>query len=103
MAPEGDRNVSGPYLFVASRIGQSNPFDHLAGEAGRAGITAEARAGVNALDLWEAGVRIALQTREVVQSCEAGPQLSFRASCEASSQNRPRWLRATYCTFLFKE
>lgn len=60
MAFEGDRKVSGPYLFVGPGISQSNSFDHLSSEAGRAGITAEARGGVNALDLREAGVCVAL-------------------------------------------
>lgn len=73
--------MPGPYLFVGPGVSQPNAFDHLPGEAGRAGVAAEARGGVNALDLWEAGVRVALGTRKVVRNCKAG---SLQAGSEAA-------------------
>lgn len=69
------------YLFVGPGVSQPNPFDHLPREAGRAGIAAEAGGGVNALDLREAGVGVALGTRQVVRNCEVG---SLQAGSEAA-------------------
>lgn len=74
-ASEGDRSICGPYLLVGPGVGQSNPFDCLAGEARRAGVAAEPGAGVDALDLGEAGVCVALRTRGrvSVRRARAGP------------------------------
>lgn len=95
MASEGDRRVSGPYLLVGPGISQSNPFQHLPGEARGAGVAAEAGGGVNALDPREAGGCTALQRRGE----EVGGGQKSEAAVGGSSQC---WVASSSCPFLLR-